>query len=65
MKNLFLVVLMNFITLSTISSQEKLDINIEKSTIKWMGELVFNFGGHDGFIRFKEGYFIKTNDVIT
>jgi polyisoprenoid-binding protein YceI len=29
------------------------------------GELTFHFGGHDGFINFKEGYFIKTKDVIT
>lgn len=30
-----------------------------------MGEYTFYFGGHDGFINFKEGYFIKTGDVIT
>jgi polyisoprenoid-binding protein YceI len=46
-------------------SQEKLNINIEKSTIKWIGEYTFYFGGHDGFINFKEGYFIKKNNVIT
>jgi len=52
--------------LSTISiAQEKLNINITKSTIKWIGELTFHFGGHDGFIKFKEGHFIKTKDVIT
>ena len=52
--------------LSTFSNaQEKLDINITKSTIKWIGEYTFYFGGHDGFINFKEGHFIKTKDVIT
>ena len=52
--------------LSTISNaQEKLNINVTNSTIKWMGELTFHFGGHDGFINFKEGYFIKTKDAIT
>lgn len=65
MKKLFLFLLMSFITISTITSQEKLNINIEKSTIKWIGELTFNFGGHDGYINFKEGYFIKENSVIT
>ncbi len=51
---------------ATISNaQEKLNINTSKSTIKWIGELTFHFGGHDGFIEFKEGYFIKTGDVIT
>jgi len=53
-------------SLASISNaQEKLDINVSKSTIKWIGELTFHFGGHDGFINFKEGYFIKTKDVIT
>ncbi len=52
--------------LTTISNaQEKLNINSSKSSIKWIGELTFHFGGHDGFINFKEGYFIKTNAVIT
>ena len=47
------------------NAQEKLPINVEKSTIKWIGELTFHFGGHDGFIEFKDGYFIKTGDIIT
>lgn len=52
--------------LSTISNaQEKLNINISKSSIKWIGEYTFYFGGHDGFIQFTKGHFIKTRDVIT
>ena len=54
-----------FFILTIIHSQEKLTINTQKSTIKWIGEYTFYFGGHDGFINFKEGYFIKTNDIIT
>lgn len=46
-------------------AQEKLPINTSQSTIKWIGELTFHFGGHDGFINFKEGYFIKQNNTIT
>ena len=46
-------------------SQEKLNINTTKSTIKWSGEYAFYYGGHDGILNFKEGHFIKTNDVIT
>ena len=46
-------------------AQEILNINTSKSTIKWLGEYTFYFGGHDGFINFKKGYFIKTGDVIT
>lgn len=52
--------------LATISNaQEKLNINITKSSLKWIGEYTFYFGGHDGFINFKEGYFIKTKDLLT
>lgn len=49
----------------TSNAQEKLNINITKSSIKWIGEYTFYFGGHDGFIKFTKGHFIKTEDVIT
>lgn len=58
-----IILFYNFQTL--INAQEKLNINIEKSTIKWIGEHTFYFGGHDGFIQFKEGNLIKKNGVIT
>lgn len=64
MKNKLLLLLLLLSPL-VINSQEKLDIDITKSSIKWIGELTFSFGGHDGYINFKEGYFIKTGDVIT
>jgi len=48
-----------------MNSQEKLNINTQKSSIKWIGEYTFYFGGHDGFIKFKEGFFIKTGELIT
>ena len=52
--------------LTTIGyAQEKLQINTQKSTIKWIGEYTFYFGGHDGFIKFTKGHLIKTGDVIT
>lgn len=54
-----------FLIFSMGYSQEKLIISIQKSTIKWIGEYTFYFGGHDGNISFKEGYFIKTKEVIT
>lgn len=63
MKKLFL-----FIAIFTINAsiaQEKLPINVQKSTIKWMGEYVLFFNGHHGFINFKEGYFIKTGIAIS
>lgn len=62
-KTLFTIALL-FTVHTALLSQENLKINIEKSTIKWIGEYTFYFGGHDGFINFKEGHFIKKNDVI-
>lgn len=64
MKNKLLLVLI-LLSSITINSQEKLNIDITKSTIKWIGELTFHFGGHDGYIKFTEGHFIKTGDIIT
>lgn len=46
-------------------AQEKLEIDNSRSSIKWSAEYSFYFGGHDGTIDFKDGYFIKTNDVIS
>ncbi|WP_298878211.1 YceI family protein [uncultured Polaribacter sp.] len=61
----FMLCITAFLMFNIAQSQEKLTINTQKSSIKWIGEYIFYFGGHDGFINFKEGYFIKTNDVIT
>ena len=48
-----------------IKAQETLSVNLEKSSLKWMGEYTFYFGGHEGFISLTEGQLIKTNDQIT
>lgn len=45
-------------------TDETLKIDTSKSEIKWTGEYAFYFGGHDGTISFKEGYFIKNKNVI-
>ena len=65
MKKSILLIAITILSINFSFSQEKLPINIYKSTIKWIGEYTFYFGGHDGFINFKEGYFIKQNTVIT
>lgn len=49
----------------TINAQEKLEIDIRKSSIHWEGYYLFYFGGHDGNINMKKGYLIKTDDYIT
>jgi len=61
---LITVILLNLIV-SHAQMSEQLDINISKSKIKWTGEYVFYYGGHDGIINFKDGHFIKTNGAIT
>jgi polyisoprenoid-binding protein YceI len=61
-------ILLLFITLGVIgpiNSQEKLDVDVSKSEMKWSGDYTFYFGGHHGTIDFKEGHFIKKNEVIS
>ena len=65
MRKIILSSIITILSFFQAISQEKLPINIETSTIKWIGELTFHFGGHDGYIEFEEGYFIKEDDVIT
>lgn len=45
--------------------QEQLLINTSKSEIKWSCDYSFYFSGHYGIVKFKEGYFIKTDETIT
>lgn len=65
MKKTALIIVLSIITSSLSYTQEKLTINTSKSKLKWFGEYSFYFGGHNGTISFKEGYFEKTGDVIT
>lgn len=65
MRKIIIVFICLFCLSNIVRSQEKLNINTKESSIKWIGELTFHFGGHDGFIDFKEGYFIKTGKMIT
>lgn len=64
MKALLFITLF-FVALTNSYTQEKLEINTSKSELKWSGEYSFYFGGHNGTISFKEGYFVKTKDVIS
>ena len=54
------------VLISTVTlSQQILNLDTSKSSIKWFGEYAFYFGGHNGIINFKKGHFIKTNDKIS
>ena len=65
MRKIIIAIVCTFCLTTQNNAQEKLNIDTSKSSIKWIGELTFHFGGHDGFISFKEGYLIKTDDKIT
>ena len=65
MKKTILCIAITIFSSTVFYSQEKLPINISKSNIKWFGDYTFYFGGHYGTIDFKDGYFIKTNEVIS
>ncbi len=65
MRKIIITIICIAFSFTITNAQEKLQINPSISSIKWIGELTFHFGGHDGFINFKEGYFIKTGDVLT
>lgn len=64
MKNLSITLCFLLICATTFA-QEKLNVDTSKSTIKWIGEYAFYFGGHNGVINFKQGHFIKTDGKIT
>lgn len=65
MKKIIITVLYIFSCTTIAYAQQKLNISTAKSSIKWIGEYTFYFGGHEGFINFTEGHFIKTKDKIT
>ena len=67
-KNISLLLCLNLCLFSysqQTGNYEKLEINVEDSNIHWIGQYLFYFGGHDENIRFKEGHFIKSNEVIS
>lgn len=46
------------------TAQEKLNIDIQKSELRWQGEMLLSFGEHYGTVAFKEGHFLKMGDKI-
>lgn len=64
MKKILIYLAVSVFSLS-LNAQEKLQINPQKSSIHWYGYYTFYFGGHDGTIDIKEGYFIKKNQKIS
>ncbi|EDP96766.1 YceI family protein [Kordia algicida OT-1] len=65
MNKLILLLSILAISISTVNAQEKLPIDISKSTIKWSCDYSFYFNGHYGIVTFQKGHFTKTNGKIT
>jgi polyisoprenoid-binding protein YceI len=65
MKKSVLCIVITICSLANSYTQELLKINSSKSEIEWSCDYAFYFGGHQGAIGFKEGYFIKNNGVIS
>ncbi|WP_298417784.1 YceI family protein [uncultured Kordia sp.] len=61
----YILLFVVFTTFITVNAQDMLPINTSKSDIKWSCDYSFYFSGHYGFVKFKQGYFTKTNDKIT
>ena len=64
MKKFILCIAITMCAIAYSSAQEKLIINTSKSELKWSADYTFYFGGHYGNVSFKEGYFIKSQEVI-
>lgn len=65
MKRFVLFLFFGSLMVNTTMAQERLPINTSKSTIQWIGEYTFYFGGHEGNVNLESGHFITTNDKIT
>ncbi|MFK8060477.1 MAG: YceI family protein [Polaribacter sp.] len=53
-----------FFIITSINSQEKIKLDLKKSSITWEGSMLFGFGKHDGTVKFKEGEVIVKDSKI-
>lgn len=65
MKNfkVILLVIIGFSTFTQAQTVVKIDLN--KSVVNWSASYAFDFGGHEGTVKIKEGALIKTGDKFT
>ncbi len=58
--------LLLLITISlTVSAQEEMSMDIENSTVYWLGSSFMGFNNHHGIVQFSEGTLKITNKKIT
>lgn len=48
-----------------LKAQNKLAIDLNKSKVHWSGSYSFDFGGHEGIVKIKEGQLLTTDGKIT
>ncbi len=65
MKKSIIIAALTVFFFGSVSAQQDVIIDIERSSIKWQGSHLFNFGKHYGTVELKEGHFLKADGQIT
>jgi polyisoprenoid-binding protein YceI len=65
MKQLFLSLVFAVFTISSLSAQQEFKIDTSKSELLWKGFYLFQFSGHEGFVKIKSGQITKTNNKLS
>ncbi len=65
MKQFFLTLAIILITISSLFAQQEFKIDTSKSELLWKGFYLFQFSGHEGFVKIKSGQITKTNNKLS
>lgn len=65
MKKTFLTSLLIISFSISLKAQKSLAIDINKSKVHWSGSYSFDYGGHEGTVKIKEGQLLSNEDKIT
>jgi polyisoprenoid-binding protein YceI len=65
MKKTFLISLLIISFAISLKAQKSLAIDINKSKVHWSGSYSFDYGGHEGTVKIKEGQLLSNEDKIT
>lgn len=61
----FLTLAFGFIQISSLCAQQEFIIDTSKSELLWKGFYLFQFSGHEGFVKIKSGQITKTNNKLS
>lgn len=65
MKKTFLTSLLIISLSISLKAQKSLAIDINKSKVYWSGSYSFDYGGHEGSVKIKDGQLLSNEDKIT